>query len=84
VPASRFDALLGRTYGEVGTEARSMHKCQGMSQLLPLPGGAPGRVYRLRDTVLGDPGVAPKSFFEGIDTRLVALGRFAGASRPRR
>jgi LmbE family N-acetylglucosaminyl deacetylase len=82
VPASTFDALLGRTYGEVGTEARSMHKCQGMSQLLPLPGGTPGRVYRLRDTIVGETSVAPKTLFEGIDTRLTALARFAGAQPP--
>ena len=32
-----YDALLGKTYTEIGTEARSMHKCQGMAQLLALP-----------------------------------------------
>src|SRR5947207_11192790 len=30
---SGYDALLGKTYQEIGTEARSMHKCQGMAQL---------------------------------------------------
>src|SRR6185369_7315309 len=35
---SGFDAVLGRTYAELGLEARSMHKCQGTSQLLLLPG----------------------------------------------
>ena len=29
-----YDRLLGKTYAEIGTEARSMHKCQGMGQLL--------------------------------------------------
>lgn len=79
VPASTFDPLLGRTYGEIGIEARSMHKCQGTSQLLPLPGDAQGRVYRLRDTIAGDKATAPRTLFEGIDTRLVGLVRFAGA-----
>ena len=32
-----YDPLLGKTYAEIGTEARSMHKCQGMGQLLSLP-----------------------------------------------
>ena len=32
-----YDPLLGKTYSEIGTEARSMHKCQGMGQLLALP-----------------------------------------------
>jgi len=34
VDVSGFDPLLGRTYAELGLEARSMHKCQGTSQLL--------------------------------------------------
>ena len=33
-----YDPVLGRTCNEIAGEARSMHKCQGMSQLLPLPG----------------------------------------------
>lgn len=81
-----FDPVLGRTYNEIGGEARSMHKCQGMSQLLPLPapmgggGFGPGgvRAYRLRDSVL-EGGVArpEKEIFDGIDTTLRSLTRFA-------
>jgi LmbE family N-acetylglucosaminyl deacetylase len=86
VPVTAFDPVLGRTYAEIGLEARSMHKCQGTSQLLLLPGesgfGAEGRTYQLRDTVLGEPGVAPASLFEGIDTTLVGLTRFAGPNPP--
>lgn len=84
-----FDPVLGRTYNEIAGEARSMHKCQGMSQLLPLPvnSGAgpmgPGgvRAYRLRDTVL-DGGVARKEteIFDGVDTSLRSLLRFASPS----
>jgi LmbE family N-acetylglucosaminyl deacetylase len=86
-----FDPVLGRTYNEIAGEARSMHKCQGMSQLLPLPvsGGAspmgPGgvRAYRLRDTVL-DGGVArsEREIFDGVDTSLRSLLRFAGPQTP--
>ncbi len=88
-----FDPVLGRTYNEIAGEARSMHKCQGMSQLLPLPAptsggggfGGPGGVrnYRLRDTVL-DGGVARKEaeIFDGVDTSLRSLMRFAGANPP--
>jgi LmbE family N-acetylglucosaminyl deacetylase len=84
-----FDPVLGRTYNEIGGEARSMHKCQGMSQLLPLPVAAGGpmgpggvRAYRLRDTVL-EGGVARKEadIFDGVDTSLRSVLRFAG-SRP--
>ncbi len=85
-----FDSVLGRTYNEIAGEARSMHKCQGMSQLLPLPasaggggfggGGGPGgvRAYRLRDTVL-DGGVArtDREVFDGVDTSLRSLLTFA-------
>ncbi len=85
-----FDSVLGRTYNEIGGEARSMHKCQGMSQLLPLPAGGGGpmgpggvRAYRLRDSVL-EGGVArpEREMFDGIDTSLRSLTRFAGASAP--
>ena len=87
---AQFDPVLGRTYDEIAGEARSMHKCQGMSQLLPLPAldrrrriwrrRRPGGVrdYRLRDTVL-DGGVraAEKEIFDGVDTSLRSLLSFA-------
>ena len=38
INSSVYDPLLGKTYSDIGTEARSMHKCQGMAQLLALPG----------------------------------------------
>jgi LmbE family N-acetylglucosaminyl deacetylase len=82
VAASEFDPLLGRTYGELGLEARSMHKCQGTSQLLPLPGQSPSRMYRLKDSVVGEPGVAPAHMFDGIDTTLAGVGAYAGSSPP--
>jgi LmbE family N-acetylglucosaminyl deacetylase len=82
VDVTGFDPVLGRTYNELGIEARSMHKCQGTSQLLPLPGQAVNRTYRLRDSVIGQPGVAPASLFEGIDTSLPGLERFAGEQVP--
>jgi LmbE family N-acetylglucosaminyl deacetylase len=82
VDVSRFDSVLGRTYSELGLEARSMHKCQGTAQLLPLPGQSFNRTYRLKDTVVGASGVAPKTMFEGIDTSLRALTAFAGGRSP--
>ena len=77
-----FDPVLGRSYGDLGVEARSMHKCQGTSQLLPLPGQSFNRTYRLRDSVIGQPGVAPAFLFEGIDTTLHGLEAFAGPTVP--
>ena len=83
-----YDNVLGRTYNELSGEARSMHKCQGMSQLLPLPGDtgfmAGGiRAYRLRDTVLPD-GVdrAELDPFDGVDVTLGSLAAYAGADPP--
>ncbi len=85
----QYDSVLGRTYNELAGEARSMHKCQGMSQLLPLPGDGgqmgPGsiRAYRLRDTVLPD-GVdrVESDPFDGVDTSLASLAAHAGATPP--
>jgi LmbE family N-acetylglucosaminyl deacetylase len=82
VNASEFDPVLGRTYSELGLEGRSMHKCQGTSQLLLLPGASLSRVYRLKDTAIGEQGVAPKDMFEGIDTSVLGLAAYAGAQPP--
>ncbi len=78
ISTSAFDPLLGRTYSELGLEARSMHKCQGTSQLLLLPGETRPRGYRLTDSVIGQPGVAPGDLFDGIDTTLAGLASYAG------
>jgi LmbE family N-acetylglucosaminyl deacetylase len=79
-----FDPALGRTYAELGLEARSMHKCQGASQELLLPGEPSSRTYtyRLRDSTIDPEKAAPRTFFEGIDVALVGLGRFAGDRKP--
>jgi LmbE family N-acetylglucosaminyl deacetylase len=82
-----YDPLLGRTCNEISAEARSMHKCQGMSQLLPLPDGeiqfGGVRAYRLRDTVLpGGVDRVENEPFDGIDTSLASLATFAGANPP--
>jgi len=47
-----YDALLGKTYNEIGTEARSMHKCQGMGQLLSLPAPNATATYQLDEATL--------------------------------
>jgi len=91
VNTSAYDALLGRTYAEIGADAHSYHKCQGTTGLPALPGFASGRggggggaaVYQLMDSKI--PGEMEKdetSLFDGIDTRLTAIARFAGATPP--
>ena len=77
-----FEPLLGLTYGELGTEARSMHKCQGTSQLLPLPGESVSRVYRLRQDASGMTTRPLKHMFEGLDMSLGGLARAAGGDGP--
>ena len=78
-----YDPLLGRTYAEIGSRARSMHKCQGMSQLVALPTALAGAQYRLAGTAL--PGSRPTgetSLFDGIDTTIDGLVRLAEANPP--
>jgi LmbE family N-acetylglucosaminyl deacetylase len=79
---STYDALLGKTYGEIGTEARSMHKCQGMAQLLSLPGPFTTS-YQLAESTLGGAPKAESSLFDGIDTTILGLARFAGGRAPK-
>ncbi len=51
VESDVYDPLLGRTYAEIGSEARAMHKCQGFGQLLALPGSLSVK-YQLADTTI--------------------------------
>jgi LmbE family N-acetylglucosaminyl deacetylase len=83
INSSVYDELLGRTYSEIGTEARSMHKCQGMAQLLALPGPSV-RTYRLvESTIPGQLQKDEKSLADGIDMSIASLVQFVGARPPR-
>ncbi len=78
VDLSGYDPVLGRTYAEIGRDARAMHKCQGMSSMMSFPGPPEAR-YRLASTTI--PGQLSRDetdLFEGIDTSIEGLGRFAG------
>jgi LmbE family N-acetylglucosaminyl deacetylase len=81
---SLFDPLLGRTYVEIGTEERGMHKSQAMAQLLALPSGRTQQRYLLMDSNVPSqnaPG-EESSLFNGIDTSIEGLAAFAGAAPP--
>jgi LmbE family N-acetylglucosaminyl deacetylase len=95
VATNTYDSLLGRTYAEIGTDARSNHKCQGMTGLPALPGFANGRGgpggggpgggggYQLMETII--PGQKEKTetaLFDGVDTRIEALAQYAGPNPP--
>ena len=75
-----WDPLLGATYGFIGSEARSMHKCQGMGQLLSLPGP---QVFTYR---LGDSAGAAKdrnaTLFDGVDSSLAGLAQYVRGKPP--
>ena len=78
-----YDPLLGATWAEIGSRARGMHKCQGMSQFVALPSGAAGGRYRLAETVLEEHSAAAEtSLFDGVDTTIEGLARFAGPNPP--
>uniref|UniRef100_Q026C8 LmbE family protein n=1 Tax=Solibacter usitatus (strain Ellin6076) TaxID=234267 RepID=Q026C8_SOLUE len=89
VNTAAYDPLLGRTYAEIGNDARSNHKCQGMGGLPPLPGAGGGRGgrggggYQLMESSLpGQVGKDEGSLFDGIDTSLSGLARYAGNNPP--
>ena len=83
VNSSVYDGLLGKTYFDIGTEARSMHKCQGTAQLLALPGPAT-RNYQLTEcTIPGQLQKEEKLLTDGIETSIQALAQFVGAKPPK-
>ena len=87
-----YDPLLGRTYAEIGADARSNHKCQGTGGVPALPGFNNGRGggrrgggggYQLIDsTIPGQKDKTETSLFDGVDTRLEALAQYAGPNPP--
>jgi LmbE family N-acetylglucosaminyl deacetylase len=80
---ARYDWLLGKTYAEVGSEARSMHKCQGTAQLLSLPGPASATYELAESTLSGAAQREENTMFEGVDTSVAGLAQFAGPRPPK-
>ena len=89
VNTGMYDPLLGRTYAEIGADARSNHKCQGTTGLPPLPGIANGRGgrgqagYQLVEcSISGEMQKDETSLFDGVDTSLTGMSQFAGPRPP--
>ena len=88
IDTAAYDALLGRTYAEIGTDAHSNHKCQGTGGVPPLLGviggrGRGGAVYTLVDTTIaGEQEKDETSLFDGIDVSVKGLAKYAGAAPP--
>ena len=78
-----FDSLLGRTFSEIGTEARSMHKCQGQAQLLALPGPSASTFRLAESTIPGQMEQEERALFDGIDTTIPGIAAGAGARAPK-
>src|SRR5262249_44291086 len=86
VNSGGYDQLLGKTYNEIGTEARSMHKCQGMGQLLslPTPSTIAAASYQLVETTLAAQMQKDETtLFDGVDSSILGLAKFAGARPPK-
>ena len=77
-----WDPLLGRTYADLGAEARSAHRCQGMGQVRGGPTGFPSVLAETRGaedgTALGPEGT--DGLFAGIPTGLERLDDFVSGS----
>jgi LmbE family N-acetylglucosaminyl deacetylase len=95
VDVNAYDPLLARTYAEIGTDARTNHKCQGVGTGVPaLPGAAGARggrgaagpgglTYTLVETSIPGAMEQPSgSIFDGIDLTLAGLAKYAGATPP--
>src|SRR5215471_3024519 len=94
ISTGTYDELLGRTYAEIGADARTNHKCQGTGGAPAIPGvqfggrgGGPGgggmATYQLMDTSIpGEMDRDETSLFDGIDTSLAGIARYAGANPP--
>ena len=82
VDLSGYDALLGRTYADIGRDARAMHKCQGMSAMISFPGPPEARYRLVSTTIPGQLSRKETDLFDGIDTSIQGLGRFAGPTVP--
>jgi LmbE family N-acetylglucosaminyl deacetylase len=76
-----YEPMLGCTIGEIGAVAAGMHLCQGRVPVVPPP-AATGARFRLTDSVLPARNRDETSLFDGIDTSLVGLARYAGARQP--
>ena len=79
VPTGVPDPLLGMTWHQLGSLARSMHRCQGVAQLVSDPGPAEALYWLVEgaEPVAG----SESDLFDGVDTSLRGLGPLLPADR---
>ena len=70
-----YDPLLGKTYFQVGAQERAYHRCQGMSQMLALPGERSSQWRRFDEAMEIE--TQEEDLFDGIDTTLFAIEAYA-------
>ncbi len=63
-----YDPVLGRTYAQLGAVARSMHRCQSMTQLRQMPGEANSQWYLENSAI--EPVAGETDLFDGIEMGL--------------
>jgi LmbE family N-acetylglucosaminyl deacetylase len=78
VPTGVYDPAFGLTWQQVGSRERSLHRCQGVSQILADPGPAEA-VYYLVDSEPRVPG-PEEDVLDGIDTTLRGIAALAPGS----
>ena len=76
VQAGVEDPLLGRSYFEIGMQARSLHRCQGMAQVVPVTTQNTSYWNLVDSTILASPNES--DFFDGIDTSLRGIESYVG------
>jgi hypothetical protein len=59
-----------------------MHKCQGMAQLLSLPGPLSSSYYLAESAIPGQTDRDEATMFDGVDSSINGLAQFAGAQAP--
>lgn len=81
VPIGDYDPVLGRSYREIGSEGYSKHRTQGTGATFAPPGRAFDS-YELTDSTTESP-QSGDSFFDSIDTSLMAIWELAGEEKPK-
>ena len=74
VDTGHYDPVLGRSFFQMGLEARSNHQCQGMGQLRAFPGSRQS-TWRLEDAAI-DVDDDESDLFDGVETGLGRLKAF--------
>jgi len=82
VDTAGYDALIGESYAEIGSRARSQHKTQGMAQLLSLPGPSSAGYQLIESAIPGLKEKGDASLFDGIDTSVPGLARYVPGEVP--